>query len=235
MKNINKVFSKHNIELTTHQQNQFDEYFSYLVLKNKEFNLTSITEEQDVLVKHFMDSVLPQNLIPSNASVVDIGSGAGFPAIPLKIVRPDLKISMVDSLNKRVTFLNDVIEILKLSESSAIHSRAEDFSKNHREVFDVAVARAVAPLNTLVEYLLPLVKVGGQAIIYKSAKLDEELSSAHKAIKVLGAEITHIEKCQIEEEGFELMERNFLVLRKISPTPQKYPRGQNKPKLSPIK
>ena len=142
---------------------------------------------------------------------------------------------MVDSLNKRINFLNEVINLLDLKGCSAVHSRAEDFALKTREQFDVAVARAVAPLNTLVEYLLPLVKVGGKAIIYKSSKLDEELAASQNAIKILGAKIEKIEHFEIEESEFEKMERKILVLTKTSSTPKKYPRSGNKPKLSPIK
>lgn len=201
-----------------------------LIETNKVMNLTAITEENEVLIKHFLDSALPEKLIGSNSKVIDVGSGAGFPAIPLKIVRPDLEICMVDSLNKRVNFLNDVIKELKLSKTQAIHSRAEDFAKNHREGFDIAVARAVAPLNTLVEYLLPFVKIGGKAIVYKSTKLDEELSKSTTAIKILGAEVEKIEKFLLEND----IERNVLILKKIKPTPKQYPRAKNLPKTKPI-
>lgn len=232
MKNIEEVFAKYNMPITKTQKNQFEQYFSMLITANKEFNLTAITEEQDVLIKHFLDSVLPEKLIPENAKIVDIGSGAGFPALPLKILRPDLDVYMVDSLNKRVVFLQNVIKDLNLQKASAFHSRAEDFAKEHREMFDVAVARAVAPLNTLVEYLLPFVKIGGAAIIYKSSKLDEEIAVAQNAIKILGAKIEKIADFHIEEQD---LNRKVLVLRKISATPMKYPRGKNNPKLNPIK
>ena len=232
MKNLIKVFEKYNIKLSKEQEGQFDRYFSMLVETNKVMNLTAITDEQDVLIKHFLDSALPEKLIPQNASVVDVGSGAGFPAIPLKIVRPDLNICMVDSLNKRINFLNDVISSLNLSKTEAVHSRAEDFAFKNREKFDVAVARAVAPLCTLAEYLIPLVKIGGICVIYKSAKLEEELAEAQKAIRVFGAKEEKIEKYVVEELG---MERNILVLKKIEKTSPKYPRNGNKPRTNPIK
>ena len=232
MKNLIKVFEKYNIKLSKEQEGQFDRYFSMLVETNKVMNLTAITDEQDVLIKHFLDSALPEKLIPQNASVVDVGSGAGFPAIPLKIVRPDLNICMVDSLNKRINFLNDVISSLNLSKTEAVHSRAEDFAFKNREKFDVAVARAVAPLCTLAEYLIPLVKIGGICVIYKSTKLEEELAEAQKAIRVFGAKEEKIEKYVVEELG---MERNILVLKKIEKTSPKYPRNGNKPRTNPIK
>ncbi len=235
MESLIQIFSKYGINISKNQEKQFDLYFSYLIQKNKEFNLTAITNQQEVWIKHFLDSALPAKFFPDFASVVDVGSGAGFPAVPLKIVRPNLEVCMVDSLNKRVNFLNETISLLQLDKATATHSRAEDFAKGNREKFDVAVARAVAPLCTLVEYLLPLVKIGGQAIIYKSAKLEEELVASQKAIQTLGGKVAQIEKFKIAEAGFEEMERNVLIIKKVNPTPAKYPRGQNKPKTSPIK
>ncbi len=232
MKNLREIFEKYGIKTDKNQENQFDLYFHMLVEKNKVVNLTAITEEEDVLFKHFLDSVLPEKFIPKNSKLVDVGSGAGFPAIPLKIVRPDLEICMVDSLNKRVDFLNEVTQKLQLENANAIHSRVEDFAKDNRESFDVAVARAVAPLNTLLEYLLPLVKVGGKAIVYKAAKVDEELSESEKAIKVLGGKIEKIEIFHVKEQDFD---RKIVIFEKIAPTPAKYPRPQNKPKTNPIK
>lgn len=231
MKNLKDLFKKYNINLNDFQIEQFEKYFSMLIETNKVMNLTAITEEDDVAVKHFLDSALPEKFFSQNAAVIDIGSGAGFPALPLKIVRPDLKITMVDSLNKRIGFLNDVIEKLNIEGANAVHSRAEDFAKNNREKFDAAVARAVAPLNTLVEYLLPFVKVGGVCIIYKSSKLAEELENSQKAIEILGAKVEKIEKYYIEEKE---LEREILILKKIKNTPPKYPRDKNKPKLNPI-
>lgn len=231
MKNLKDLFKKYNVNLNDFQIVQFEEYFSMLIETNKVMNLTAIIEEDDVAVKHFLDSALPEKFFPQNATVIDIGSGAGFPALPLKIVRPDLKITMVDSLNKRIGFLNDVIEKLNIEGANAVHSRAEDFAKNNREKFDVAVARAVAPLNTLVEYLLPFVKVGGVCIIYKSSKLAEELKDSQKAIEILGAKVERIEKYYIAEKEIE---REILILKKIKNTPQKYPRDKNKPNLNPI-
>ena len=232
MKNLIETFKKYGINLSKDQEEKFDKYFSMLIETNKMLNLTAITEENEVLIKHFLDSAIPERFIPKNSKIIDIGSGAGFPALPLKIVRDDLEITMVDSLNKRVNFLNDVIKELNLQKTYAFHSRAEDFAKENRESFDVAVARAVASLDTLVEYLLPFLKVGGTAVIYKSTKLEDELENAKKAISVLGGKVEKIEKFEIFEEN---LQRNILILKKISKTPPKYPRGKNQPKINPIK
>lgn len=230
MKNLVQIFEKYGFCLTKTQENQFEQYYNLLIETNKTMNLTAITEENDVIVKHFLDSVLPEKLIKPNSKIVDVGSGAGFPAIPLKIIRPDLEICMVDSLNKRVNFLNDTIKTLNLPKITAIHSRAEDFAQKNREMFDCAVARAVAETNTLVEYLLPLIKIEGKALLYKSAKLEEELSQSKNAIRVLGGEIESIQKYILPDE----IQRNVLIIKKVSTTPKKYPRGQNKPKTTPL-
>lgn len=232
MRELKEVFGKYGIELSDVQIKQFEEYFSMLIETNKVLNLTAITEEHDVLIKHFLDSVLAINNFPKNAKVVDVGSGAGFPSIPLKIVRPDLQICMIDSLNKRINFLNSVIQKLDLNSIKAEHFRAEDFAKKNREMFDVATARAVASLNTLVEYLLPLVKIGGNAVIYKSSKLKEELKESENAIKILGGKVEKVENFKISEDE---LERNILIIKKINHTPKNFPRDKNKPKIQPIK
>ena len=231
MKNLKKIFEKYEINVSNLQEKQFDIYFNLLVETNKVMNLTAITEENEVLIKHFLDSAIPEKFIPKGSKVVDVGSGAGFPALPLKIIRPDLQITMVDSLNKRIKFLNETVLALSLTDIFAVHARAEDFAKKNREAFDIAVARAVAPLNTLLEYLLPLIKVGGSAVIYKSSKLDEELAVSRKALQVLGGEIESVETFEIEEGS---LERKVLIVRKTSHTPPKYPREKNNPKLHPI-
>ena len=229
MKNLTEIFIKNGIILSNLQEEQFEKYFEVLIETNKVLNLTAITEENEVILKHFLDSVLPHRYFDENSTVVDVGSGAGFPAIPLKIIRPDLNVCMVDSLNKRVNFLNNVVNLLNFENITAIHSRAEDFAKENREKFDIAIARAVAELNTLVEYLLPLVKIGGIAVIYKSTKLNDELKKSQKAIEILGGKVEKIENFAIEG-----IERNILIIKKIKITPKKYPRDKNKPKTNPI-
>ncbi len=231
MEKLKQIFSKYGFELSENQIKQFEKFFEMLIDANKVMNLTAITEERDVILKHFLDSCLPAKSLPKNAQVVDVGSGAGFPAIPLKILRPDLKISMVDSLLKRVNFLNSVIATLNLKDILAIHSRAEDFAKTNRESFDVTVARAVAPLNTLLEYLLPLTKVGGIAVIYKSSKLFEELEISQNALKILGGKQQEIQEFFVDEIDSK---RNILIVEKLSKTPEKYPRSKNLPKQKPL-
>lgn len=231
MENLKSVFKKYKIDISNEQEKKFDLFFDFLIEKNKVMNLTAITDPKEVLFKHFLDSVLPQSLFEKDSKIIDVGSGAGFPAIPLKIVRNDLEIVMIDSLLKRVNFLNEATSLLKLQNITAFHFRAEDFAKTYRESFDIATARAVAPLNTLVEYLLPYVKIGGKCIIYKSTKLNEEIEKAKNAINILGGKIEQIKNYKIEE--FKL-ERNVLIIKKIKPTDKKYPRDKNAPKLKPL-
>lgn len=208
----------------------FETYFEELVSYNEKVNLTAITEKHDVFTKHFLDSILAIDAIPVNSTVVDVGTGAGFPSLPIKIVRPDVEITMVDSLNKRVNFLNLVCQKLKIKATN-VHARAEDFAINNREKFDVAVARAVAKMNTLLEYLLPLVKVGGLVIAYKGSNVGEEFAEAENAMNILGGKV-------VKSIRFDLPnnygERNIVIIQKIKPTPAEYPRGRNLPKLKPI-
>ncbi|MBR2967736.1 MAG: 16S rRNA (guanine(527)-N(7))-methyltransferase RsmG [Clostridia bacterium] len=207
---------------------KFDLYYDLLVSWNEKFNLTSVTDREKVELLHFKDSILASDIIPNNSAVLDIGSGAGFPAIPLKIVRNDIDVTMVDSVNKKVTFLNEVISSLKLSGIKAIHKRIEDLNKE--EKYDVVTSRAVAPLNVLVEYCLPFVKIGGFMIAYKSTQISEELDNAKKAIDVIGGKLEEIKQIELNEEII----RNFVIIKKIKESPKGYPRGGNKPRLKPI-
>ena len=208
----------------------FESYYNFLIEYNQKVNLTAITKKEEVFSKHFLDSILAENEIPLGASVVDIGTGAGFPSLPLKIVRDDINLCMVDSLNKRITFLNQLCKLLN-AEASKIHARAEEFAKDQREVFDVALARAVAKTNTLVEYLLPLVKVGGKVILYKSGNYEEELKDAEHAIKILGGNINAVKLYTLPND---MGERSLIVIEKVKKTPRIYPRGKNLPKLQPL-
>lgn len=226
---IKEIFKKHKIVLSEEQEKQFLKYYDFLVSENQKYNLTAITSKEEVFYKHFLDSVLPESEITKNAKIIDIGSGAGFPAVPLKIVRPDLKFALVDSLNKRVNFLTQLFSLLDLSDIKAVHARAEDFIKENRESYDFAVARAVAPLNTLLEYMVPYLKVGGRCLIYKSQKLEEEIVEAKKAMKILSVKIVKVLEYELGDAS-----RKILIVEKTEKTNEKYPRGKNLPKLKPL-
>ncbi|MBE5730670.1 MAG: 16S rRNA (guanine(527)-N(7))-methyltransferase RsmG [Clostridiales bacterium] len=210
------------------EREKFELYYQLLVEWNNKFNLTSVTERDKVELLHFKDSVLPVELIPSKAIMLDIGSGAGFPAIPLKIVRPDLDITMVDSVNKKVSFLSEVICQLKLDGIRAVHKRIEELDKNQK--YDVVTSRAVAGLNILCEYCLPFVKKGGFMLAYKSSEIEDELSQAKTAIELLGGGEVKTVTMELNEE----IKRTFVIIKKIKDTPKGYPRGGNKPRLKPI-
>jgi 16S rRNA (guanine527-N7)-methyltransferase len=230
---IKQVFLNYDIELTDKQADQFEQYYNMIIEYNKNVNLTAITDQTEVIIKHFLDSVLCYNELNADSSLVDIGAGAGFPGIPLKIVRPDINITMIDGLNKRVVFLNDVIKKLNLTNIVAIHGRCEDFAKKpeFREKFDYCVARAVAKLNTLAEYCLPFVKLYGYMIAYKSRNAQQEIEEATNALSTLGGKLMNIKVVDI----FEIeAERNFLFIQKKFKTPLQYPRFQNKPKTNPL-
>ena len=209
---------------------RFELYYNLLKEWNEKFNLTAITEKDKIELLHFKDSILPEDLIKQNATVLDIGSGAGFPAIPLKIVRDDLDITMVDSLNKRVTFLNEVISKLNLERAKAVHKRAEDLDKNVK--YDVVTARAVAPMRVLCEYCIPFVKKGGYFIPYKSGKADEEIAQARSAVKKLGGEMQDIIVKFLPETD---VERTFVPVKKLAATAKQYPRKAGLPGKEPLK
>ncbi len=218
------------INLINKYNNIFETYFEELVSYNEKVNLTAITEKNQVFAKHFLDSILPIDEIKQNASLIDVGTGAGFPSLPIKIVRPDVDLTMVDSLNKRINFLNELTQKLNINTKN-IHARAEDFALKNRDKYDVAVARAVARLNTLIEYLLPVVKIGGIVLAYKATNCEEEINEAKNAIKILGGEyVKTLHYVLPNNQG----ERNIVVIRKIKETPKQYPRSKNLPKLKPI-
>ena len=228
---IKKYFEKYKIEITQKQISQFAKFFNYLITENEKFNLTAITQPDEVVIKHFIDSVLPLCEIPKNAKVIDVGTGAGFPGIPLKIMREDVDIVLLDSLQKRVKFLEEVKILLGLEKVKCVHSRAEDYVKENREVFDIATSRAVASMPTLSEYLLPYVKVGGRVLMYKGAQAEEEICVSKKAIKIMGGEIERVEKFTLDEVESE---RNIILIKKVSRTNSIYPRGKNLPKTKPV-
>ena len=223
------------ITLNDTQKNQFIQFYEFLVEKNKVMNLTGITEFDEVLVKHFLDSLCCVKAVDMSKvkTVMDIGTGAGFPGVPLKIAFPEMEACLLDSLNKRVNFLNEVIEMLGLKDVTAVHGRAEDYARqaDYREQFDLCVSRAVANLSTLSEYCLPYVKVGGHFIPYKSGKIQDELTEAKTAIKILGGNLEKTEKFQLADTD---MERSFVVIRKTKPTGKKFPRKVGLPSKEPI-
>ena len=211
---------------------QFNRFASLLTEHNKICNLTSVTDEKGVRYKHFYDSIFGEKFISNGASVVEIGSGGGFPSIPLKIVRDDLKFTLIEATAKKCRFLESVVDSLSLNCVQVLNIRAEEgaHNKNLREKFDFAVARAVAQLNTLCEYCLPYVRVGGAFIAYKGDAA-EEVKSAGNAIKVLGGEIENIVSYSLPED---FGKRSLIVIRKIKPTPPLYPRGQGKERKQPL-
>jgi 16S rRNA (guanine527-N7)-methyltransferase len=223
-----------NIELTDLQKQQFMDYYELLVEWNKVMNLTSITELKEVIQKHFIDSLSIIKVYKlSKEKVLDIGTGAGFPGIPLKIVYPEIDIVLLDSLQKRLNFLEVVINNLKLTKIKTLHGRAEDYGKNsdYREQFDVCVSRAVAKLASLSEYCLPYVKKDGFFISYKSGKVEEELIQSTRAFKILGAELKEVKEFRLPDTDID---RSLVVLHKISNTPKNYPRSAGKPSKEPL-
>lgn len=221
------------IELTNSQLNAFETYYDMLIDRNKVMNLTAITEFDEVMDKHFLDSVYLFRSIELKADykLIDIGTGAGFPGIPLKIVFPELKITLLDSLNKRVGFLNDVIDELNLNDIEAIHGRAEDIArdKTYRASYDIAVSRAVANLSTLSEYCLPFVKIGGKFVSYKSGDCADEVDNAKAAIHLFGGKIN-----KIDEFSYSNNSRSFIVIDKVMNTSNKYPRKAGLPSKKPL-
>jgi len=229
---FNLELKKLQIELSPLQLNKFDIYYNDLVEVNKYMNLTAITDHDEVYIKHFYDSLTIKLAIDNNDefSLCDVGSGAGFPSIPYSIYNNKCKVTIIDSLNKRINFLNDLVNKLDLNNVKAIHSRAEDFAVNNRESFDYVTARALARLNVLVELTLPLVKVGGKLIAMKGDS-KEELDEASNAIKILGGKVINIIELDLPND---LGHRSIVVIEKISKTPNKYPRLFAKIKERPL-
>ncbi len=228
---INDYFKNNGIPLNKGQVEQFYCYYLLLAEWNKKFNLTAITDFMEVVVKHFYDSAICFKELEENATVIDIGCGAGFPSIPLKILRPDLQLTLVDSVNKKINFVSEVIAQLRLNNVVALHSRAEDlaFKEQFRQKYKYAVSRAVANLSTLCEYCLPFVSVGGKLLAYKAIGAEEETAQAKNAINLLGGKLEDVKDYSVEN-----MCRKLVVINKVAQTPNKFPRGTNKPRTSPL-
>lgn len=222
-----------NIKINDEQIKKFMNYMNLLLEWNEKINLTAITQPDEVKLKHFVDSLTVLKYINDDDKVIDIGTGAGFPGIPLKIMKGNTKITLLDSLNKRINFLNIVIETLNLRNIQAIHGRAEEIARNklYREKYDVTVSRAVANLSTLSEYMLPFVKVGGKCICMKGANVNEEIEKAKNAIKELGGEIERVDNFYLSDNDNE---RNIIIIRKVKETSSKYPRKAGMPSKEPL-
>lgn len=223
------------IELSIKQIGQFKTYHKLLVEWNAKINLTAVTELEEVYLKHFYDSITPLFFaeIEEGSSLCDVGAGAGFPSIPMKIIRPDLKITIVDSLNKRITFLNELTSVLGLDKIHLVHDRAETFGQHQgRHMFDVVTARAVAQLNVLAELCLPLVRTGGQFIVMKGKKAPEELEESKFALDLLGGELSRVYELSLPQEESD---RYIMTIDKKRKTPKKYPRKPGTPNKSPLK
>lgn len=230
---LNDTLTRFHITVDAPAKERLKRYYELLVEWNERMNLTALTEPQDVALKHFADSLtlLQYAEIKDGASMIDVGTGAGFPGLVLKIARPDIRLTLLDSLNKRLNFLDTVCEELGLEEVETVHSRAEDGSRTQlRDSFDYAVARAVAPLNVLAEYCLPYVKAGGAFLAMKGKTAAEELSDAESAIKKLGGEVADKRFFTLGEAG----ERGIIEIAKIAPTPKEYPRKSKAIKNKPL-
>lgn len=230
---LKKYSDYHGLELTDHQIGQFEKFRDLLIEKNKVMNLTAIDDPDEIEIKHFIDSLqctdIFRELGPKDFSLLDVGCGAGFPGIPLKIAFPENRFVLLDSLNKRINFVNQVIEELQLDNTVGVASRAEEFTE--RDSFDFCISRAVAKLNVLLEYCLPFVKVGGYCILYKSGDYLAELEDAANSMNILGGRFFRSDKKELPENAGS---RSLIIIKKVAPTPEKYPRRAGKPAKSPL-
>lgn len=223
------------VTLSPVQKEQFIKFYEFLVEKNKVMNLTGITEFEEVLVKHFLDSLACVKAVDMRKvhKVMDVGTGAGFPGIPLKIVYPEIRFCLLDSLNKRVKFLQEAFELLGMDKITAVHGRAEEYARDerHREQYDLCVSRAVSNLATLSEYCIPFVKPGGLFVSYKSGKIQEETQQARKAITIMGGSLKEVQYFMLPDSEIE---RSLVIIKKEKKTPAKYPRKAGTPLKEPL-
>ena len=230
---LKRKANKLDIELNEKQLEQFYLYKEMLVEWNEKVNLTAITEDEEIIDKHFVDSLTIAKFLKENKSIIDIGTGAGFPGIPLQIVNDKHVMTLFDSLQKRLTILDEITNKLQLENITTLHGRAEETFRNkqYREMFDIATSRAVANLSTLAEYMLPAVKIGGYCICMKGNNVEEEIKTAEKAISLLGGSVERVEKITLPETNIQ---RNIVIIRKEKATPKQYPRKAGTPLKDPI-
>ena len=228
-----KYLNELNINLSKEQTKKFYDYMNLLIEWNKVMNLTGIVEPKEIITKHFIDSLTVLDKINEKDEIIDVGTGAGFPGIPIKIVYPNTKITLLDSLNKRINFLNEVINKLELKNIKTIHGRAEDYGKdkNYREKYDISIARAVAPLNILLEYLIPFVKINGKCICMKGSNVKEEIENSKNAIKILSGNLKEIQEFYIPGTDIK---RNIVMVEKVNILSNSYPRKAGLPGKTPL-
>lgn len=231
-KKLKSYGEKINIEICEEESNKLYMYMNLMLEWNKKINLTSITDEEDIIIKHFVDSLSINKYLSKNKNVMDVGTGAGFPGIPLKIFNEDIEFILVDSLNKRINFLEEVKQALNINKLELVHSRIEDLAKDikYREKIDMVVSRAVANLSVLSEYMLPFVKIGGFCICMKGPNIDDELENSKNAIKILGGKIEKVESLVLPGN----LERNIIIIKKEKETPNSYPRKAGIPSKKPL-
>ena len=231
-KKLKSYGEKINIEISEEESNKLYMYMNLMLEWNKKINLTSITDEEDIIIKHFVDSLSINKYLSKNKNVMDVGTGAGFPGIPLKIFNEDIEFILVDSLNKRINFLEEVKQALNINKLELVHSRIEDLAKDikYREKIDIVVSRAVANLSVLSEYMLPFVKIGGFCICMKGPNIDDELENSKNAIKILGGKIEKVESLVLPGD----LERNIIIIKKEKETPNSYPRKAGIPSKKPL-
>ena len=219
------------IEISQENAKQFYKYMKLLLEWNEKMNLTAITDPEEIILKHFVDSLTIMPYLSNANTILDVGTGAGFPGLPLKILEDNKEFTLLDSLNKRITFLQNVISELELKNIQAIHGRAEEYISQKRESYDIVTSRAVAKLNVLIEYMLPFVKVGGRCICMKSFEIEGELKEAKKAIEILGGKIEKVDEITLPTTDIK---RKIVIIKKIKNTPNKYPRKAGTPAKEPI-